>query len=62
MENADRESQMKALKCQLYSVIYIIRGVWIQWNGMVDWNGEMEWNGNKLDTSDWFSPSYNDHL
>ena len=31
------------------------------WNGMVEWTG-MEWNGNKLDTSDWFSPSYNDHL
>ena len=24
----------------------------------VEWNGGMEWNGNKLDTSDWFSPSY----
>ena len=28
----------------------------------VDWNGGMEWNSNKLDTSDLFSPSYNDHL
>jgi len=28
----------------------------------VEWNGGLEWNGNKLDTSNWFSPPYNDHL
>ena len=45
-----------------------IRGVWIQWNGMMDWNGgmdwngEMEWNVDKVDGFNGFSPPYNDHL
>jgi len=35
----------------------------VEWNGGLEWwNGGMEWNGYKLDTSDWFSPSYNEHL
>ena len=39
-----------------------LSGVWIQWNGMMDWNGGMEWTVNMLNTSEWFSPPYNDHL
>ena len=35
----------------------------VEWNGGMEWwNGIVEWNGNKLDTSGWFSPSYNDQL
>ena len=33
----------------------------VEWNGGIDWNDGISLL-NKLDTSDWFSPPYNDHL